>query len=58
VLSTCKLHDINPTTYLTDVLQRVSQHPAKDVADLTPRLWKEKFAANPLRSVIDSQYSH
>lgn len=57
LLSTCKLHDINPTTYLIDVLQRVSQHPAKDVADLTPRLWKTKFAANPLRSVIDSQCS-
>jgi transposase len=55
LLSTCKLHDINPTTYLIDVLQRVSQHPAKDVIDLTPRIWKEKFADNPLRSVVDQQ---
>lgn len=56
LLSTCKLHDINPTTYLIDVLQRVSQHPAKDVADLTPRLWKTKFADNPLRSQVDQPY--
>ena len=52
LISTCKLHDINPNTYLTDVLQRISIHPASQVADLTPRLWKEKFAKNPLRSVL------
>ena len=32
------------------VLQRVGQHPAARVAELTPRLWKQHFAANPLRS--------
>jgi transposase len=52
LVSTCKLHDINPSTYLTDVLQRISIHPASQVADLTPRLWKEKFSENPLRSVL------
>jgi hypothetical protein len=36
--------------YLVDVLQRVGQHPAADVAQLTPRLWKQYFRANPLRS--------
>jgi hypothetical protein len=50
LISTCKLHDINPYTYLTDVLLRVSNHPASQVAELTPRLWKAKFADNPLRS--------
>jgi len=48
--TTCRLHDINPYTYLTDVLQRVGQHPASRVEELTPRLWKEKFADNPLQS--------
>jgi transposase len=52
LITTCKLHDINPYTYLTDVLLRVGQHPAKEVVDLTPRIWKEKFAGNPLRSDI------
>lgn len=28
-------------------------HPAKDAAQLTPRLWKEKFAENPMRSDVD-----
>lgn len=50
LLVTCKLHDVDPYTYLVDVLQRVDQHPNDKVHELTPRLWKEKFAANPLRS--------
>jgi hypothetical protein len=49
---TCKLHGINPYDYLVDVLQRVSRHPAKDVAALTPRRWKQRFADNPLRSDV------
>ena len=36
--------------YLVDVLQRVGTHPAADVAQLTPRQWKVRFADNPLRS--------
>ena len=50
LLTTCRLHDINPYDYLVDVLQRVGQHPSSRVAELTPRLWKKHFAANPLRS--------
>jgi len=55
LLVTCKLHDINPYTYLVDVLQRVSIHPAADVQALTPRQWKKRFADNPLRSDLDRQ---
>ena len=50
LLVTCRLHDINPYDYLVDVLQRVSQHPASKVHELTPRMWKQLFADNPLRS--------
>lgn len=52
LLVTCKLHDVNPYDYLVDVLQRIDRHPASDIESLTPRLWKEKFAANPLRSDV------
>ena len=56
LICTCKLHDIDPNVYLTDVLQRVSQHPAKDVADLTPRRRRYLFADNPLnRHCSESQ---
>lgn len=50
---TCKMHGINPYVYLVDVLQRVATHPAKQVHELTPRLWKETFASNPLTSDLD-----
>ncbi|MHB8391663.1 MAG: IS66 family transposase [Acidobacteriaceae bacterium] len=52
LIATCKLHGVDVYTYLVDVLQRVSQHPAKDVIDLTPRVWKTKFAHNPMKSDI------
>ena len=50
LIVTCRLHGIEPYTYLVDVLQRVGQYPAARVAELTPRLWKIHFADNPLRS--------
>lgn len=53
LLVTCKLHGIDPYTYLVDVLQRVSEHPAAKVAELTPRQWKSRFADRPMRSDID-----
>jgi transposase len=51
LIVTCRLHGIDPYTYLIDVLQRVGQHPASRVAELTPRLWKTLFADKPLRSI-------
>lgn len=52
LITTCKLHAINPYDYLTDVLQRVSIHPDSKVDELTPRRWKETFANNPMRSIL------
>jgi len=48
LLTTCVLHEVDPYTYLVDVLQRIAIHPQAEVADLTPRLWKERFADAPL----------
>ena len=50
LMTTCRLHGINPYTYLVDVLQRIAIHPDKDIDALTPRHWKMLFANNPLRS--------
>ena len=58
---TCRLHDVDPYNYLVDVLQRVGQHPASFVEQLTPRVWKTLFAKNPLRSDLyqhDDHQSH
>jgi len=52
LLVTCKLYDIDPYDYLVDVLQRVGEHPASRVSELTPRMWKPLFAHNPLRSKL------
>jgi transposase len=50
LIATCKMQGIDPYTYLVDVLQRIGSHPAKAVADLTPRRWKELFASQPMTS--------
>ncbi len=52
LIVTCRLHGVDVYTYLVDVLQRVSIHPAKDVIDLTPRVWRTKFAHAPMKSDI------
>ena len=46
-----KILRANP--HFVDVLQRIDTHPAFDVHLLTPRLWKQHFAQNPLRSDLD-----
>jgi transposase len=48
LIVTCRLHGIDVYTYLVDVLQRVGEHPAARVAELTPRLWKLNFAIEEL----------
>nr|WP_226827244.1 IS66 family transposase [Igneacidithiobacillus copahuensis] len=58
LLTTCRLHHVDPYTYLVDVLQRVALHPARDVEALTPRVWKDRFANNPLRSDLDHAHGH
>jgi len=54
LLSTCVLHDVDPYLYLVDVLQRIDTHPFAQVDQLTPRMWKQHFAAAPLRSLLDT----
>ena len=51
--ATCTLQGVDPYTYLVDVLHRVGEHPASRAVDLTPRVWKTLFAADPLRSDLE-----
>lgn len=53
LLTTCRLHGVDPYTYLVDVLQRVQVHPSRNVHELTPRLWARHFADDPMRSDLD-----
>ena len=50
LISTCVLHGIDPYTYLVDVIQRVDTHPQREVVELTPRLWKDRFADQAMPS--------
>ena len=49
---TCHLQGVDPYTWLVNVLQRISVHPDRDVAQLTPRLWKGHFADGPMSSDV------
>ncbi|MBK8298588.1 MAG: IS66 family transposase [Saprospiraceae bacterium] len=40
LLGTCKLHSINPYVWLTDVYQRIKDHPINRIAELLPQNWK------------------
>ena len=50
LLVTCRLQGVDPYTYLGEVLQRISEHPGSRVGDVTPRVWKEKFSHNSIKS--------
>jgi transposase len=50
LIQSCRLQDVDPWVYLIDVLQRIDTHPAFEVHLLTPRLWKQNFANNPMKS--------
>ena len=39
LMGTCKLHGINPSVYLKDVLQRISNHPINQITRLLPQNW-------------------
>ncbi len=47
LLVTCRLHDIDPHIYLLDVLQRVGDHPASRVAELTPTTVEAALRGQP-----------
>ncbi|HRG67632.1 MAG: transposase [Saprospiraceae bacterium] len=40
LLGTCKLHNINPYVWLTNVYQRIKDHPINRIAELLPQNWK------------------
>jgi transposase len=48
LITTCVIQGMDPYTYLVDVLQRVAVHPQARVHELTPRLWKQHYAHEPL----------
>jgi transposase len=46
LLATCRLHNINPYTWLKDVLIRMPGYDVKNLVELLPQNWKKP--ENPL----------
>ena len=44
LLATCRLHNINPYTWLKDVLIRMPDYDVKNLAELLPQNWKKPEA--------------
>jgi hypothetical protein len=42
----CRQAGIDPEAYLIDIIARLPDHPAKDIAALSPWRWKPKAAAS------------
>jgi transposase len=42
LIETAKLNDVDPQAWLTDVLTRLQDHPAKRIAELLPWHWKRE----------------
>jgi transposase len=40
LISSCQQHGKNPVDYLTDVLARIDDHPARQIVDLLPHRWR------------------
>lgn len=40
LVSTCEINAVDPLAYLTDVLGRISSHPASRLDDLLPHIWR------------------
>jgi len=40
LLGTCKLHHINPFTWLKGVLERIPAHPVNKITELLPSNWE------------------
>lgn len=44
LFATCKLHDINPYDWLTDVFHRIKDHPINRISELLPQNWCRSIA--------------
>ena len=47
LLATCKLNQVNPRGWLTDVLRRLPAHPINQVQELLPHRWKKRLTKIP-----------
>lgn len=39
-MACCKMNEVNPQTWLQDVLFRIQEHPVNRISELLPHRWK------------------
>ena len=39
-MACCKMNEVNPQTWLQDVLFRIQEHPVNQISELLPHRWK------------------
>ena len=44
LIVTAKMNDVDPRAWMADVLARIAGHPAHQLADLLPWIWKQGIA--------------
>jgi transposase len=42
IIENCRMWNVNPFTYLVDVLPKIQDHPANRISELLPRQWAEQ----------------
>ncbi|NOK10123.1 IS66 family transposase [Corallococcus exercitus] len=52
LVATCEANQLNPETYLADVLLRVQTHPHSRIGELLPHEWRRRRAADPPESPL------
>ena len=45
LINSCQQHGHNPVDYLTDVLTRIDDYPARDIIELLPHRWRPPDAS-------------
>lgn len=54
LIASCRLADVDPAAYLTDVLERISTHPAAEVDRLMPVNWKKLVECESAKSSLQN----
>ena len=52
LLGSCKLQGIEPYAYLKDILERLPDHPIRQIDDLLPHRWKPQQSEKPELTTI------
>lgn len=46
LFGSCKINNVNPYEWLSDILERIDDHPINTLEELLPNLWKPRQNSN------------